>query len=67
MMKYVSVTLGILVLIATVTFALQNLGSVEVSFLVWTATIPKIILILGTYFLGMLTGWGFIELAKRLF
>lgn len=66
-MKYVSITLGILVLIAIVTFAIQNLGSVEVAFLVWTATVPKVILILGTYVLGMITGWGCIELAKKLF
>jgi uncharacterized integral membrane protein len=47
-------------------FAIQNLGAVEVTFIVWTASISKIVLILGTYFLGMLTGWGLIELVKRL-
>jgi putative membrane protein len=64
-MNYVTGTLGIILLVIVVVFSIQNLGSVEVSFLVWTMTIPKIILILGTYIMGMLSGWGIIELIKR--
>jgi putative membrane protein len=66
MMNYVTGAIGVLCLILVAVFAIQNLGAVEVTFIVWTASISKIVLILGTYFLGMLTGWGLIELVKRL-
>jgi uncharacterized integral membrane protein len=55
------------VLLAIVAFSIQNLGVVEVSFLVWSVSISKLILILGMYLLGMLTGWGVVELVKRYF
>ena len=61
----VVVAFNVIVIIVAV-FAIQNLGAVEVTFIVWTASVSKIVLILGTYFLGMLTGWGLIELVKRL-
>ncbi|MBL8821643.1 MAG: DUF1049 domain-containing protein [Planctomycetia bacterium] len=64
-MNYVTGILGIILLVIVIVFSIQNLGSVEVSFLVWTMTIPKIILILGTYIMGMLSGWGIVELIKR--
>jgi hypothetical protein len=31
----------------------------------WSISIRKIFLILGTYVLGMLSGWGVVEVAKR--
>jgi uncharacterized integral membrane protein len=65
-MNYVTGAVGVLCLIVVGVFAIQNLASVEVTFIVWTASDSKIVLILGTYFLGMLTGWGLIELVKRL-
>ncbi|MCX7399375.1 MAG: hypothetical protein NT138_17055 [Planctomycetales bacterium] len=65
-MNYVTGAVGVLCLIVVGVFAIQNLASVEVTFIVWTASVSKIVLILGTYFLGMLTGWGLIELVKRL-
>jgi hypothetical protein len=37
------------------------------SFLVRTRSIPKVVLILGTYLLGMISGWGVLELAKKAF
>ena len=64
-MSYFTGVLAIVLLLIVVVFSIQNLGSVEVSFLVWTMSIPKIMLILGTYVMGMLTGWGIIELIKR--
>jgi uncharacterized integral membrane protein len=45
----------------------QNHASVDVSFLRWTMSMPKVFLILGTYVLGMLSGWGLVELIRRLF
>jgi uncharacterized integral membrane protein len=45
-------------------FSLQNMGAVDVTFLVWTASIPKVLLILGTYLLGMFSGWALLALYK---
>jgi uncharacterized integral membrane protein len=45
----------------------QNHASVDVSFLQWTMSVPKVFRILGTYVLGMLFGWGLVELIRRLF
>jgi uncharacterized integral membrane protein len=66
-MRYLTGALGVLLLVIVIVFAAQNRQAVDVSFLVWTATLPKIFLILGTYLLGMLSGWGLLELLKRAF
>ncbi len=66
-MRYVTIALTVLLLLAVVTFSLQNWAGVEVSFLSWSVTIPKVFLILGTYVLGMFSGWGLVEVLKRLY
>lgn len=63
-MRYVTGTLAAILLLLVVIFAIQNLESVEVAFLGWSAQMPKIVLILGTYVLGMFSGWGVVELVK---
>jgi uncharacterized integral membrane protein len=63
----VTSAMTILLLLTVVTFSIQNRGPVDLSFLFWSTTIPKIFLILGTYLLGMLSGWGAVELLKRVF
>ena len=64
-MKYVTTALTVLLLLVVLIFSIQNRESVAVSFLVWSLSIPKIFLILGTYLIGMLSGWGLVELVKR--
>ena len=64
-MKYVTGTLAIVLLITILIFAVQNLEIVDVSLLIWSMKIRKIFLILGTYVLGMVSGWGAMELIKR--
>jgi len=64
-MRYMTVALALVLLIAVLVFAIQNRESVGVSFLAWSFSIRKIFLILGTYVLGMLSGWGAVELVKR--
>lgn len=66
-MSYVTGTLAVLFLIVVVVFSIQNLESTNVSLLFWSVSMPKILLILGTYLLGMISGWGFMELIKRLY
>ena len=63
-MRYViGVLVGVL-LLAILIFAIQNLAAVDVSFLVWSVNIPKVVVILGSYVLGMITGWGLVEVVK---
>lgn len=64
-MRYISGALAIIALVAIVIFSIQNLEAIDVSFLIWSASISKVIVIIGTYVLGMLTGWGLVELIKR--
>jgi uncharacterized integral membrane protein len=64
-MKYVTGTLSVVLLLLVLVFSIQNREAVNVAFLFWSLSIPKIFLILGTYLLGMLSGWGAVELVKR--
>ena len=66
-MSYVKGTVVVLLLVAVLVLAIQNRADVDVSFLFWTFRSPKILLILGTYVFGMLSGWGVLELIKRVF
>lgn len=64
-MRYVATGLLIVLLLVVLTFAIQNRESIDVAFLMWSISLRKIFLILGTYVLGMLSGWGVVEIAKR--
>ena len=64
-MKYVTAAVAIILLIIVLVFSIQNWATVEVNFFWWSMSTPKVFLILGTYVLGMVTGWGLVELAKR--
>ncbi len=66
-MRYVVAAVWTLLLAVIVIFSVQNRASVNVSFLHWTMSMPTVFLILGTYVLGMLSGWGLVELIKKLF
>lgn len=66
-MRYVTGALAIAALVAIAIFSIQNLEAVEVSFLAWSINVSKFLVIIVTYLLGMLTGWGLIDLLKRFF
>ena len=66
-MRYLRIAIAVLLLIAITIFAVQNIESVNVSFLMWSVNAPQVFVILGTYVLGMITGWGLVELLKRAF
>ncbi len=66
-MRYVVGALWTLLLVIIVTFSVQNRASMDVSFLFWSMTMPKVFLILGTYVLGLVSGWGLVEVIKRRF
>jgi len=65
-MRYVTTAILIVLSLVVLTFAIQNREPVDVAFLVWSMSLRKIYLVLGTYVLGMLSGWGVVEIAKRL-
>lgn len=64
-MKYATYALAAIALLAILIFAVQNLGAVEVSFLAWTLSMSKFVVIIASYLLGMVSGWGLVELFKR--
>ena len=64
-MRYVRITIAVVLLVAMIVFGVQNLESVNVSFLIWSVDAPMVLVILGTYVLGMVSGWGLVELLKR--
>ena len=66
-MRYVTGALTVILLLLVLIFAIQNRANVEVSFLAWSFSAPKVLLILATYLLGMFSGWGLVELIKRAF
>lgn len=66
-MRYVTGALTGIFLLLVLIFAVQNRAAVDVSFLVWSFTTPKVLLILATYVLGMFSGWGVVEFLKRAF
>jgi putative membrane protein len=55
-MRFVYLSLIILVTVVVLTFKVQNLTSVTVSLFSMSLTLPVSLLILGVYVLGMLTG-----------
>jgi lipopolysaccharide assembly protein A len=65
-MSYVTTALLIVFSLIVLIFAIQNREPVDVAFLVWSMSLRKIFLVLGTYVLGMFSGWGVVEIAKRL-
>ena len=64
-MRYLITGLAIAAALAITVFSIQNLGGVEVSFLIWSTTISKCVVIIGAYLLGMVSGWGLVELFKK--
>ncbi len=55
-MRFVYLSLIVLITLAVITFKIQNIDSVTVSFLARSMTLSTSTLILIVYFLGMLTG-----------
>ena len=66
-MRYVRISLTVTLVVLISVFAVQNRQSVEISFLAWSVNAPQVFVIIGTYLLGMVTGWGLVELLRRAF
>jgi uncharacterized integral membrane protein len=65
-MRYIKGALAVLALLAMIIFSIQNLEVVTVAFLSWSMSIPKVVIIVGTYILGMITGAWLFDFLKML-
>ncbi|HUU04967.1 MAG TPA: LapA family protein [Patescibacteria group bacterium] len=63
-MRIFTFLLLILIIGATVLFALQNLQTITVTFLSWSVTLPIAVVVAGTYFLGMVSGGGLLAFLR---
>jgi len=66
--RFFQVSLLIVFLAAVAAFALQNNDLVEVQFLAWGFKAPQAVVIVGVYFLGMISGgavFGFVRRSLR--
>lgn len=54
-----------LLLGVVVVFAFQNITTVTVSFLTWSATVPLAMVVIAAYILGTVTGGGVLSLLMR--
>ncbi|MCZ8340563.1 MAG: LapA family protein [Burkholderiaceae bacterium] len=64
-MRYLHIAIIVLLTALVLTFKVQNLQSVTVQFLSWTALMPVMALILLIHLLGMFTGGSLWSLFKR--
>lgn len=64
-MRNVSIVLFLLVLIAIVIFAIENRGSVPITFLGMSLNAPMVLIVVSMYILGMITGGSFVSYLKR--
>lgn len=64
MMKYVAGAIAILLLVVVVVFSIQNLGIVDVKFLSLSVSVPKFVVVLGSYVMGMITGGSVVSILK---
>jgi lipopolysaccharide assembly protein A len=66
-MRYVYISLIVLVSVIVLVFTLQNLPTVTVHFVTLQLTLPLSVLVILVYFLGMLTGGVFVSLITSWF
>lgn len=63
-MRYVYLALVLLIALVVLTFKVQNIEAVTVSFLSSSLTMPLSLLVFLVYFLGMLTGGFVVSLVR---
>lgn len=64
-MRYLHAGLLVLFVVVVAVFCFQNLKTVDVAFLGWSASVPLALLVVVTYVLGMATGGGLISFLRR--
>jgi uncharacterized integral membrane protein len=63
-MRYVYLLLILVTTLLVVMFKVQNIESVTVSLLTYSVSLPLSVLIIGVYFLGMMTGSMLVSLLR---
>jgi lipopolysaccharide assembly protein A len=66
-MRWLHVTVIVLLVAITIIFLIQNLGLVTLSFLSFSARVPMALLVGASYLLGMATGGSLVALLRRSF
>jgi uncharacterized integral membrane protein len=64
-MRIIQVTIGIVIGAAAVVFAAQNTDMVEVSFLNWSVSTPRAVMIIVVLALGVILGWISSSIGRR--
>ncbi|MFA7568224.1 MAG: LapA family protein [Alkalispirochaeta sp.] len=60
----IGIVIGIIIFI----FAIQNVESVDYTFLAWTLIAPRAVVVIGTFIVGLFSGWlisGFRNIRRR--
>jgi uncharacterized integral membrane protein len=55
-MRYVYIALLVIFVAAILVFSVQNRTTVTVSFLSWSTALPRFVVVIGAYLLGMASG-----------
>lgn len=55
-MRFVYIALLVLFIAVIVIFSVQNAETVTVSFLTWSTSLPRFVVVIGAYLLGMASG-----------
>lgn len=64
-MRSVKIIISLLLIIAVLVFAIQNIAAIEIRFLVWHFSIPRALLIAALLGIGFVIGMLFYSLAFR--
>lgn len=64
-MRILSGIVLVLLLIVLIIFCIQNFQPIEVAFLGSKLKVPTPVLVIGTYILGTISGWGLWGLVRR--
>jgi len=64
-MRVVYAAVLLLLVAAVVVFCVQNLETVPVAYLGWSANLPLPLLVLIVYLFGMISGWGLLSFLRR--
>lgn len=57
MFKTLKLVMGLFLAALVMVFSLQNAATVEISFLIWSAAMPRVIVYFGILAAGILIGW----------
>ncbi|MFO7575142.1 MAG: hypothetical protein R6W67_08295 [Bacteroidales bacterium] len=66
-MRQIKIILSVILLILILIFSFQNLGIMTIKLLNWSLSLPKALVIILSYILGMMSGGMLVSLFRSLF